>query len=164
LDFIKTSSQAAESEEGMCSTEKASLYNETRKTLEELLSEIDDKLGRKSSLDILASILNDYGLDFLSSLVKADYEPSITNRWLQEDCSYDEGNDEAGHIGLSNIFEFVEEILNKADEERLLKLGNRFVRLETPEEMEEEGHSNSVIWYKEDEEIDLKKLVGFTVE
>ena len=148
----------------MNSTEKANLYNESRENIEKLLIEVDTKLDRKDSLKIISSILKDYDLDFLANLVKADYEPSITNQYFQENCCYDEGNEEAGHIPLKTIFNFVEEILNKADNERLLNLENYSVRLETKEEMEDAGHSENVEWYIEDKEIELNKLVGFTVE
>lgn len=148
----------------MESTEKAKLHNETRKKIEELLTVTDEKLGREYSLEIISVLLKDYDLKFLGELVKADYEPSIDNQYLQENCCYDEGNEEAGHIPLKSIFSFVEEILNKADDERCLKFDNYYVSRETEEEMEEEGHDDSVEWYKEDKEIELNNLVGFTVE
>lgn len=147
----------------MNSTEKANLYNNTREKIEGLLIEVDTKLDRENSLEILASVLSDYGLDFLAKLVKAEYEPSITTQWLVEECCYDEGNDQAGHISLANVFVFVEEILNTADDGYNFKFDNKTVRLETDEEKEEESHSKNVDWYTADEEIDLKKLIGFTV-
>jgi hypothetical protein len=133
------------------------------KKITNAVEEVLENLERKETVEVLASILENWDLNFLANLVKAEYEPKINSQWLQEECTYDEGNEEAGHMTLRSIFEFVEDILNKADEERFFKLGKHYVRLETEEEMQEEGHSENVEWYTVDEEINLKNLVGFTV-
>ena len=115
-------------------------------------------------LKVIGEFLIRYDLEFLGNLVKAEYEPTITAQGLSAECCYDEGNEQAGHIQLKTIFEFVEDILNTADDEYSFKFDNETVRLETDEEMEEESHSENVNWYTTDEEIDLKKLIGFTVD
>lgn len=127
----------------------------------EVLEPIDNN---DDLLEVFGELLIDYDLDFLGELVKKGYEPSITSRYLDEEWRYEEGKENAGHIPLSVILEFVEEILNTEDEERTLSFQNYTVRLETNEEMEESEHDEDTNWYIEDKELDKKQLIAFEFE
>lgn len=144
--------------EEMNSTEKANLYNETLKKIEDLLIETDSKLGDTQSLGMLSSIVRDYDLITASNLIKMNCDPYLTKSML-EDKTYSEGNEEAGFISLKSLLESVEEIINCDDDYCIGGVKFQyFVRPETEDEMEEEGHSDFVEWYTADENIDIEKL------
>lgn len=139
--------------------EKSNLYNETLNKIQELLLETDSKLGYMESLAILSSIVRDYDLETASNLIKMDCEPCLTKSIL-DNYMYSEGNEEAGFMPLSDLLSSVEEIIN-CDENNYYHDEVKFqyfVREETPEEMEENGHSGYVDWYTVDENVDIEKL------
>ena len=138
------------------------LKQDVEKYIDEIF-EVIKPLNNKEFMEVIGTLLVRNDCNFLGNLVKAEYWPLITTQWLAEECCYDEGNDQAGHISLDTIFDFVENILNTANGEYSFEFDNKTVRLETDEEMEEQSHSKNVIWYTADEEIDLEKLVGFTI-
>lgn len=143
----------------MDSTEKANLYNETLKRIDDLLMEVDSKLGEKQSLQILSSIVREYDLQTASNLIKMDCEPDLTKSMI-ENYMYCEGNEEAGFIPLLHLLGSVAEVIN-CDNSNYYNDDIKFqyfVRRETEEEMEENGHSNYVEWYTADETIDVDKL------
>lgn len=143
----------------MDSTEKANLYNETLNKIQELLLETDSKLGNMESLQILSSIVRDYDLQTASNLIKMDCEPDLTKSLL-EDYMYSEGNEEAGFISLSYLLDSIAEVINCDDSNYYndeIKF-QYFVRPETEDEMEENGHGDSIEWYTADENIDIEKL------
>lgn len=143
----------------MDSTEKAKLYNETLNTINDLLIEIDEKLGQSQSLEILSSIVNDYGLNTASNLIKADCEPHLMKSTF-EDNIYSEGNDQAGFVSLKSILNAVEKVVNcdvNCYNDYDFKF-QYFVRPETEAEMKEENHDDSVDWYAIDENADVNKL------
>jgi len=136
------------------------LYNETLNKIQDLLQAVDDELGEKESLSILSSILNDYDLQTAAMLVKADCDPCILER-CYEDKHFDEGNEEAGFVSLSEILSDMEEILNCDDSLPDIHF-TKFLKLETAEEKEEEGHSQDVEWFTEDESHNIKDTyIGF---
>lgn len=139
--------------------EKSNLYNETLNKIQELLLETDSKLGDIKSLQILSSIVRDYDLQTASNLIKMDCEPDLTKSLL-EDNMYCEGNEEAGFIPLSHLLDSIAEVIN-CDNSNYYNDDIKFqyfVRRETEEEMEEEGHGDSIDWYTVDENIDIEKL------
>lgn len=143
----------------MDSTEKANLYNETLNKIQELLLETDSKLGDMESLKILSSVVKDYDLQTASNLIKMDCEPDLTKSLL-EGYMYSEGNKEAGFIPLLHLLASIAEIIN-CDNNNYYNDDIKFqyfVRPETEDEMEEEGHSDFVEWYTADENIDIEKL------
>lgn len=143
----------------MNSTEKANLYNETLNKIQELLLETDSKLGDMESLQILSSIVRNYDLQTASNLIKMDCEPDLTKSLL-EGYMYSEGNEEAGFIPLSHLLDSIAEVIN-CDNNNYYNDDIKFqyfVRPETEDEMEEEGHSDFVEWYTADENIDIEKL------
>lgn len=133
----------------MTSEEKAKLYNETLNEITRLLLLTDEHLGDAESLSILSKILKDYDLDTAANLVRENCEPSIC-KWAFEDKHYDEGNEEAGFIELSTILNDYEKILNCDDSGSDIHF-KKFIRYETDEEKEEEGHSSDITWFTEDE-------------
>ena len=148
-----------EDEKIMNITEKANLYNETLKKINDLLTETDNKLGRMQSLEMLSSIVRDYDLSVASNLIKMDCESDLTKSLL-EGYMYSEGNKEAGFIPLLHLLASIAEIIN-CDNNNYYNDNIKFqyfVRPETEDEMEEEGHSDFVEWYTADENIDIEKL------
>lgn len=142
----------------MDSVEKANLYNETLKKIEDLLIETDSKLGNMQSLEILSSIVRDYDLITASNLIKMNCDPYLTKSIL-EDRMYGEGNEEAGFISLTSLLESVEEIINCDDSDIGEVKFQYFVRPETSEEAEENEHDESdATWYIKDDNIDIEKL------
>ena len=88
-----------------------------------------------------------------------DCEPDLTKSLL-EDNMYCEGNEEAGFIPLSHLLDSIAEVIN-CDNSNYYNDDIKFqyfVRRETEEEMEEEGHGDSIDWYTVDENIDIEKL------
>lgn len=142
------------------SDEKSKLYNDTLHQIEKLLLDIDNKLGSKESLLMLSSILKDYDLGTASNLVKANCEPDVC-KWVFEDRHFDEGNEEAGFVSLKSILSDYEKILNCDDSNSGIHF-TEFVRLETDEEKEENGHSLNVEWFTADESHLIKDTyIGF---
>lgn len=140
--------------------EKSNLYNETTNKILDLLQVVDDKLGEKESLSILSSILSHYDLKTAAMLVKAGCDPCILKR-CYEDKHFDEGNEEAGFVSLSEILSDMEEILNCDDSLPDIRF-TKFLRLETDEEKEDEGHSQDVEWFTEDESHNIEDTyIGF---
>ncbi len=152
----KVSMKVLKNDSVMDSVDKSVLYNATLEKMEEVLEEIEDKLGKKYCLQLLASLVGNYDLDTASNLVKNDCEPSI-NKATLADNRYSEGNEEAGYIDLSSVLGFVEEILNCDDSERDVEF-QYFVRPETEEESKEEGHSRDILWFKEDDVAKIEDL------
>ncbi len=140
----------------MDSVDKAFLYNSTLERMEEVLEEIEDKLGKKDCLQLLASLVGNYDLDTASNLIKNDCEPSI-NKATLADNRYSEGNEDARYIDLSSVLGFVEEILNCDDRERDIEF-QYFVRPETEEESKEEGHSTDIMWFKKNDVAQIEDL------
>lgn len=139
---------------------KAKLLSETMDKIQDLLQRVDDELGDKESRLILSNILQDYDLETAANLVKAGCDPCIVKR-CYEDKHFDEGNEEAGFVSLSEILSDMEEILNCDDSLSDIHF-TKFLRLETDEEKEEEGHSPDVEWFTEDESRSIKDTyIGF---
>jgi len=126
--------------------------------------EILDTLDRKESLQILGKVLDkEYDLRTASNIVKEDCEPYL-NKIMFEDHFYDEGSEDKGFIELKTILKVIEEIVNCDD--YLSKSINftEFVRPETEEESEENGHSSGVDWWCKDDILDVNKLyIGFEI-
>ena len=121
-----------------------------------------DTLDRKQVLQILGDILDkEYDLNTASNIVKEDCESSL-NKIIFEDMTYDEGNETGGFIKLRDILEAVEEIVNCDDYLSRSINFTYFVRPETEEESEENGHSNGVEWWCKDDRVSIDDLyVGF---
>lgn len=122
-----------------------------------LIDEYESEHGRGSALIVLSGILKDYDLDTAANLVKAKCEPDVC-KWAFEDRHFDEGNDEAGYIDLKSILNDYEKILNCDDSMSDIHF-TQFIRLETDEEKEEEGHSLDVEWFTVDDRLDINKAV-----
>ena len=124
--------------------------------------EILEKLDRKQALQILGDILDkEYDLRTASNIVKENCESSL-NKMMFEDMFYEEGNEECGFIKLKDILEAVEEIVNCDDYLSGSINFTYFVRPETEEESEENGHSSGVEWWTKDDRVSIDKLyVGF---
>ena len=124
----------------------------------EKIRKILDTVPREEALKILAEIItDDYELSVAGHMIKKDCEPYLSKEDFLEH-QYSEGNEEAGFIDLVDILGFVEEIVNCQDENYGDIEFQYFVREETEEELEEEGHDKNVTWFTEDESIDMKKL------
>lgn len=131
----------------------------------EKINEILEPIESNSDLfEVLGELLIDYDLRFLGNLTKEGYEPLITSEWLEEECCYTEGCENAGHVTIGRLLEFIEEILNTADTERCITFKDYFMRLETEEELEENERPKDVVWYTKGENLDFKKLVAFEVD
>jgi len=132
----------------------------------EAISKINDILMDfewDEATDILASVVGELGdLEFIQGLLKSKYDPSITNQYLVENCCYTEGNEEAGHIPISCVLEFVKEILEASDDEYGIEFKDNFIT-RTPNEELEEWQNKNVDWYDENEEEIKNKLIGFEV-
>lgn len=122
-----------------------------------IIDEYEKVNGQDSGLQILSEILKDYDLCTSANLVKANCEPDVC-KWAFEDRHFDEGNDEAGFIDLKSILNDYEKILNCDDSMSDIHF-THFIRLETDEEKEEEGHSLDVEWYTVDERFDIDKAI-----
>ena len=124
--------------------------------------EILEKLDRKEALQILGNILDkEYDLRTASNIVKEDCESSL-NKITFEDMFFDEGDEDKGFIKLKDILEAVEEIVNCDDYLRRSINFTYFVRPETNEESEENGHSSGVEWWCKDDRVNIDELyVGF---
>jgi len=73
-----------------------------------------------------------------------------------------EGNEESGFIKLKDILEAVEEIVNCDDYLSRNINFTSFVRPETENESEENGHSSGVKWWCKDDKVSIDELyVGF---
>ena len=124
----------------------------------EIYNEVSDLLSKKegdAALSILADILMDYDLNTASNMVRQDCDPRITKNCLD---FFDEGDENAGFINLSAIISDYQEILNCDDSINDVVI-NKVLRLETEEEMAENGHTNDVNWYTENTDIDINKLI-----
>lgn len=139
----------------MDNNEKAKLYNNTLREIEDLLLIIDDKLGEKESLSLLSSIVKDYDLETAANLIKANCEPFLT-KGCYEDKHYDEGNEEAGFVSLKELLTDIETILNCDDSDSDIHF-KRFVKLETADEKEESGHDLDTEWFTADESHSIEK-------
>ncbi|WP_041700185.1 hypothetical protein [Clostridium sp. BNL1100] len=116
---------------------------------------IFEGLSRKDTLTVLADVIEYLGdLDFVSKLVREDFEPSITAESIYCDNGYDEGA--AGHIPLADVLTFVEDIMTKSSNYNISFSG--FVRPETDEEMKENGHGGVDSWYTFDESVKINDL------
>jgi len=124
--------------------------------------EILEKLDRKEALQILGNILDkEYDLRTASNIVKEDCESSL-NKITFEDMFFDEGDEDKGFIKLKDILKAAEEIVNCDDYLRRSINFTYFVRPETEEESEENGHSSSVEWWCKDDRVNIDELyVGF---
>ena len=124
--------------------------------------EILEKLNRKQALQILSEILHkEYDLYTTSKMVENDCEPYLNKRMF-EDLFFDEGNEEGGFVKLKDILEAVEEIVNCDDYLNRSINFTYFVRPETEEESEENGHSSSVEWWTKDDRVSIDELyIGF---
>ena len=124
--------------------------------------EILEKLDRKQALQILGEILDkEYDLRTASNIVKEDCDSSL-NKITFEDMFFEEGNEESGFIKLKDILEAIEEIVNCDDYLSRNINFTYFVRPETDEEMEENGHSSSVEWWTKDDRVNIDELyIGF---
>lgn len=116
-----------------------------------------DTLNRKTALKMLGEILEDYDLKTVSNMVKADCDTPL-NKHMFEDNFYSEGNEDAGFIRLKEILDAVEEIVNLDDYISDDIHFEYFVRPETEEESEKEGHNNGVEWWTGDERVDIDKV------
>lgn len=143
----------------MDSTEKANLYNNTLHTMEDMLEKVEENLSLEDCLKILSTLIKNYDLDTAANLVENNYEPYLTKSLL-EDRFFDEGNEEAGYIGLSEILDTVEKIINCDDYSNDIKFKS-FIRLETDEEKEENDHSLSVEWFTTENVPDLNQYIQF---
>ena len=124
--------------------------------------EILEKLNRKQALQILGDILyKEYDLNTVSNIVKEDCDSAL-NKLTFEDLFFDEGSEECGFIKLRDILEAVEEIVNCDDYLSRNIDFTHFVRPETEDENEENGHSNNVEWWTKDDRVSIDELyVGF---
>jgi len=128
------------------------------KDLKEQISDTLYTLNRKTALKLLGEILDeDYDLSVASNIVKADCESSLHKQTF-EDHHYSEGNEEAGFIRLKDILDAVEEIVNLDDYVSDDIHFEYFVRPETAEESEDEGHGDGIEWWTGDEKIDIDKV------
>lgn len=126
--------------------------------IKEQVSILLDLTNRKQALKILGEILDeDYDLMVASNIVKTDCEVSL-NKQMFEEHFYSEGNEEAGFIRLKEILDAVEEIVNLDDYISDDIHFEYFVRTETEEESEEEGHTDEIEWWTGDESIDIDKV------
>ena len=122
------------------------------------ISMLLEETNRKQALKILGEILDeDFDLSVASNIVKADCEPDLNKRMFEE-CFYSEGNEGAGHIRLKDILNAVEEIVNLDDYISDDICFEYFVRPETEEEQEENGHTDEIEWWARDKSIDINKL------
>lgn len=122
-----------------------------------ILDEIEMSLGRKEMLNVLATLVEDNDLRTASNLIRKDCEPYLDKSQLVEN-QYSEGNEEAGYIELATALEFVEEVLNCDDSEYGDVEFQYFVRLETEEEIEENGRDKNVIWFTKDDKVKIEDL------
>lgn len=121
------------------------------------IRKILEGVDRKAALNILSELVGeDYELPTAGSMIKKDCEPWLTKEELVQN-SYSEGNTDAGLIDLSLALGLAEEILNCYNEYGDIEF-KYFVRRETEEEMEEEGHDENIEWYTEDERIAMEDL------
>jgi len=126
--------------------------------LKEEISDMLVPLNRKEALKLLGEILDeDYDLETASNIVKADCESSLNKRMF-EDLHYSEGNEEAGFVRLKEILDAVEEMVNLDDYISDDIHFEYFIRPETVEEAEIEGHSDEIEWWVGDERIDIDKV------
>ena len=116
-----------------------------------------DTLNRKTALKLIGEILEDYDLAVASNIVKADCESSL-HKQMFEECFYSEGNEDAGFIRLKDILDAVEEIVNLDDYISDDIHFEYFIRPETDEETEENGHTDDIEWFTKDESIDIDKV------
>lgn len=128
------------------------------KVFKDEITDALEALDRKTALKIIGEILDeDYDLSVASNIVKADCESSL-NKLMFEEHFYSEGNEEAGFIRLKEILDAVEEIVNLDD----YISGNinfeYFIRPETEDEAEIEGHTDEIEWWIGDESIDIDKV------
>ena len=120
--------------------------------------EILEKLDRKQSLKLLGKILyKEYNLRTASNIVKENCE-SVLNKMMFEDMFYNEGNEEGGFVKLKDILEAVEEIVNCDDYLSRSINFTYFVRPETNEESEENGHDSSIEWWTKDDRVSIDEL------
>lgn len=122
-----------------------------------ILDEYEKENGQDSGLQLLSDILRDYDLDTAANLVKANCEPFLTKN-CYEDKHFNEGNEEAGFVSLRELLTDIETILNCDDYSSDIHFSN-FIRLETDEEKEEEGHDLDIEWFTTDERLDVKEAI-----
>lgn len=114
-------------------------------------------VDRKEALKSLATILKEFDLLTAANLTESDCEPHLTKIML-EDHFYNEGNEEAGVIKLSNILDAVEKTINCDDYFSEDVEFECFVRPETSIEREENAHLEGIEWWIKDENMDIDKL------
>ena len=126
--------------------------------IKEQVSILLDLTNRKQALKILGEILDeDYDLSVAGNIVKADCDISL-NKQMFEDLHYSEGNEESGFVKLKEILDVVEEIVNLDDYVSDDIHFEYFIRPETDEEAEENGHTDDIEWFTKDESIDIDKV------
>ena len=144
----------------LSSVEKAELYNNALHQIEDILSNVNKKLGESEPLLILSSILKDYDLDTASNLVKANCEPFMTKGYY-EDKHFDEGDETTGYVSLKSLLTDIETILNCDTSTSNIHFTD-LLRIETDEEKKENGHSLGVEWFATDEDRLIEDTyVGF---
>jgi len=127
--------------------------------IKEQVSILLDLTNRKQALKILGEILDeDYDLRVASNIVKADCETSLDKRMFEEHF-YSEGNEQAGYIKLKEILDAVEEVINLDDYIDGDIHFEYFVRPETLEESEDEGHTDEIEWMVADGSIEINDLL-----
>lgn len=116
-----------------------------------------DLLNRETALQIISEILDDYSLYTASKIVKSDKDVDL-NKLLFEESFYSEGNEEAGFIKLTTLLNAVEEVVNCDDYIDGDITFEYFVRPETDEENEENGHPTGVEWWTQNENVNINDL------
>jgi len=125
-----------------------------------LITKILSKLNRKQALQLLGEILHkEYDLPTASNMVKQDCDSTL-NKLMFEDLFYEEGNEDEGFIGLRDILDAVEEIVNCDDSISTDINFNCFVRPEDEDEKIENGHDDddSVEWWTVDDRVSIDNL------
>ena len=124
--------------------------------MKDKIIELLHSLENEEALKIMSEILDEeFDLKFASKIVLNGYEPYLTKDNLIEH-QYGEGNEECGFVDLNSVLKLAEEVLN-CDEEYGDVEFQYFVRYETEEEKEEEGHSD-IDWLTRDTSVDIKDL------
>jgi len=124
------------------------------------ITNILSNLDRKEALNILGEILHkEYDLPTASNMVKQDCDSTL-NKLMFEDLFYDEGNENEGFIGLRDILDAVEEIVNCDDSISADINFTCFVRPEDEDEKIENGHDDddSIEYWTVDDSVSIDNL------
>ena len=127
-------------------------YNQITNTL--------SKLDRKDALNILGDILHkEYDLRTVSNMVKEDCDSNL-NKLMFEDLFFEEGNEDEGFIGLRDILDAVEKIVNCDDSISANINFDCFVRPEDENEKIENGHNDddSIEYWTVDDRVNIDNL------